>query len=91
MWAWTLLAATGIWAQTRTGRSGHVGVDTKANTVLAGADVFPKMTMSQKLVFQFWMRFVRGVQKILVLLSLLHVLITTFVCIINYTYNYGMN
>jgi hypothetical protein len=50
MWAQTSLAATGMWARTRSGRSGHVGIDVTAGTVLVGADVFPEMTVSQKLV-----------------------------------------
>jgi hypothetical protein len=81
----------GMWARTRTGRSEHVGTDAKAGTVLASGDMFLEMTVSQKLVFLFRVRFVSGVQKTLILLSLLHVPIITFVCIINYTYNFGMN
>jgi hypothetical protein len=50
MWARTSLAATGMGVRMRMDRSGHVGVDATADTVLAGVDVFPKMTMSQKLV-----------------------------------------
>jgi hypothetical protein len=91
MWARTLLVAMGMWAQTCTGRSRHVGADATAGMVLVGADVFLEMIVSQKLVFGCRVRFVSNVQKKLVLLSLLHVLITTFVCIINYTYNCGMN
>jgi hypothetical protein len=50
MWARTSLAATGMWVRMRTGRSGHVGADVMAGTVTVGTDVFPKMTVSQKLV-----------------------------------------
>jgi hypothetical protein len=54
-----------------------VGANAMADRVLAGADVFLEMTVSQKLVFGCRVRFVSRVQKILVLLSLLHVPITT--------------
>jgi ABC-type branched-subunit amino acid transport system ATPase component len=50
MWVRTSLAATGMWAQTHTGRSRHVGADATAGTVMAGADLFPEMTVSQNLV-----------------------------------------
>jgi hypothetical protein len=69
MWARTFLATTGMWARMRMGRSGHVGADATAGTDLAGANVFLEMTVSQKLVFGCKVRFVSGVQKILVLLS----------------------
>jgi ABC-type branched-subunit amino acid transport system ATPase component len=39
-----------MWARTHMGRSGHVDADATAGTVMAGADVFPKMTVSQNLV-----------------------------------------
>jgi hypothetical protein len=58
-----------MWARTHMGRSGHVGADATAGTDLGSADVFPEMTMSQELVFGCRVRFVCGVQKILVLLS----------------------
>jgi hypothetical protein len=85
MWEQTLLAATGMWVRTRTGGYGYVGTNNTADRVLAGTDMFPKMIVSQKLDFDCSVRFVSRVKKILVLLSLLHVLITTFLCKINYT------
>jgi hypothetical protein len=69
MWAQTFLAAMDMWAQTHMGRSRHVGADATTGTDLVGTDVFPEITMSQKLVFGCMVRFVSGVQKILVLLS----------------------
>jgi hypothetical protein len=81
----TRMADTSMWARTRTGGFGYVGTDTSAYRVLAGTDVFPEMTVSQKLVFGYKVRFISGVQKRLVLLSLLHMSITTILCIINYT------
>ena len=39
------------------------------DTDLVGANMFPEMVMSQKLVFGYRVRFVSGVQKILVLFS----------------------
>ena len=85
MWEWTLLAPIGMWVQKRTGGYGYVGTDVTAGRVLARMDVFPKMTMSQKLDFDYSMRFVSRVKKILILLSLLHMPITTFLCKTNYT------
>jgi hypothetical protein len=80
-----------MWGCMRTGGSGYVGADATAGRVLAGADVFPEMIVNQTLVFGCRVKFVSDVQKILVLLFLLHVSITTFICIINYTYNCGLN
>jgi hypothetical protein len=57
-----------MWVRTHMGRTGHVGADATAGTDLAGADVFLEMIVSQKLVFGYRVRFVSGVQKILVLL-----------------------
>jgi hypothetical protein len=85
LWMRTLLVAMGMWARTRTNKSGYVGANASAGRVLAGMDVFPEMTVIQKLVFGCRVRFVSGIQKILVLLFLLQMLITTILCIINYT------
>jgi hypothetical protein len=68
MWVRTFLVATSMWVRTHMGRTGHVGADATAGTDLAGADVFLEMIVSQKLVFGYRVRFVSGVQKILVLL-----------------------
>ena len=50
MWAQTSLVATSIWARMCTGRSGYVVVDAKASMITVGADMFPEMIVSQKLV-----------------------------------------
>jgi hypothetical protein len=79
MWAWTLIAATGMWARTLWAGRDLAGKD------LAGTDVFLEMTASQKLDFNYRIRFVSRGTKKLVLFSLLYVLITIFLCKINYT------
>jgi hypothetical protein len=58
MWLRTLLAATSMCARTYTSRSRYVGADATVDRILASTDMFFEMTVSQKLVFGYKVRFV---------------------------------